>query len=129
VLAVLGAAVRRAEVTGDSMVPTLAPGDRLLVLRLGHRKFLRPGSLVMVAAPPVPGRPAQMVKRLVDHHGSTVAVVGDNPDASTDSRSFGRLPLRSVTGLVFYRYAPAERTGAIGLWRGPFGARQYAGQR
>jgi nickel-type superoxide dismutase maturation protease len=110
----VGAAVRRVEVTGDSMVPTLAPGDRLLVLRLGHRKFLRPGSLVTVAAPPGAGRPAEMVKRVVDGGGSTVAVVGDNPDASTDSRSFGRLPLRSVTGLVFYRYAPAERTGAIG---------------
>ncbi len=95
------------------MVPTLEPGDRLLVLCLGHRTLLRPGSLVTLAAPPGPGRPTRIVKRVVDHHGSTVAVVGDNPDLSTDSRSFGRLPLRSVTGLVLYRYAPAERAGAV----------------
>ncbi len=103
----------RVEVAGDSMTPTLEPGDRLLVLRLGHRWRLRPGDLVTLGAPPGPGRPARLVKRVVDADGASVEVAGDNPVASTDSRTFGRLPARAVTGKVLYRYAPPERAGIV----------------
>ncbi len=95
------------------MTPTLEAGDRLLVLRLGHRWRLRPGDLVTLEAPPGPGRPARLVKRVVDADGTSVEVAGDNPVASTDSRTFGRLPARTVTGKVLYRYAPPERAGIV----------------
>ncbi len=94
------------------MSPTLEPGDRLLVLRVGHRLRLRPGDLVTVRLPG-DGAGRVAVKRIVDLDGSTVEVVGDNTGASTDSRSFGRRPLGDVTGLVLYRYLPPERAGIV----------------
>jgi len=100
--------VRRVEVHGDSMRPTLLPGDRLLVLR-GRRA--RTGDLVTLPDPRAPHR--DMVKR-VDHPGAggrTVVVSGDNPDASTDSRTFGAVPATSIGGRVVYRYFPAARRG------------------
>jgi nickel-type superoxide dismutase maturation protease len=109
----LGLVFGRVEVVGESMVPTLRPGDRLVVLRWGHRLLLRPGDLVTITPPPRSGRPGRLVKRVVDCDGATVAVAGDNADASTDSRSFGRLPRSAVTGKVLYRYAPSGRTGVV----------------
>ncbi|MBA2751535.1 MAG: nickel-type superoxide dismutase maturation protease [Actinobacteria bacterium] len=96
----------RVEVEGDIMRPTLLPGDRLLVLR---RRRASPGDLVVVADPRPPGR--LMVKRVAgaDHLGWTV--LGDNPAASTDSRTFG--PLARLEGRPFYRYHPAHRAGRL----------------
>ena len=96
------------------MLPTLAPGDRLLVLRIGHRRFIRAGDLVTVRDPREDGSHRILVKRVRDLDGESAEVTGDNPDASTDSRSFGRVPFSSVTGRVLYRYAPASRTGRVG---------------
>ncbi|HEX2064345.1 MAG TPA: S26 family signal peptidase, partial [Acidimicrobiales bacterium] len=59
VAAAASALLRRVEVQGDSMRPTLLAGDRLLVLRLGP---VRPGDLVVVADPRQPDR--RMVKRV-----------------------------------------------------------------
>jgi len=117
-LALLGAigaaaAFFRVVVEGDSMLPTLEPGDRLVVLRSGHRLRLRPGDLVTVRDPREEGPGRVLVKRIADLDRSEAEVIGDNPDASTDSRSFGRVPLTSVTGRVLYRYAPAQRAGRV----------------
>jgi hypothetical protein len=54
-----------------------------------------------------------LVKRVGDVDSDSAEVAGDNPDASTDSRTFGRVPLGSVTGKVLYRYFPAERAGVV----------------
>lgn len=43
----------------------------------------------------------------------TVFVVGDCPARSTDSRSWGPLPLDNVVGRPFVRVWPLERAGAI----------------
>jgi nickel-type superoxide dismutase maturation protease len=101
--------VGRVEVDGESMVPTLLPGDRLVVVR-GLRP--RAGDLVTVADPRAPQR--VVVKRVAAVAGgslSTVVVRGDNPAASTDSRTFGPVPARSVRGRVVYRYFPERRRG------------------
>jgi nickel-type superoxide dismutase maturation protease len=108
-----GVLLRRVEVTGDSMAPTLLPGDRLLVLRVGGRRPLKPGDLVTIRPPPDPGRPPVLVKRVVRCDDTGIEVRGDNLGASTDSRTFGRLPRRAVTGKVLYRYAPVDRAGAL----------------
>jgi nickel-type superoxide dismutase maturation protease len=102
---------RRVEVSGDSMQPTLAPGDRLLV-RPSRRPL--PGDVVAIADPRRPGR--TLVKRVsaVDGDGSLV-VAGDNPAASTDSRTFGAVPRHLVRGVAFYRYGPAGRSGRLPL--------------
>jgi nickel-type superoxide dismutase maturation protease len=109
----LAAVFSRVVVSGDSMLPTLEPGDRLLVLRHVHRRGLRLGDLVTVCDPRDDGPRRVLVKRVGGADRESVEVVGDNPDASTDSRSFGRVPLAFVTGKVLYRYAPAERAGVV----------------
>ena len=100
--------VRRVEVVGDSMLPTLHAGDRLLVLRLARP---RPGDVVAVVDPRSPAR--IMVKRVAAVDAAGVSVLGDNPPASTDSRDLGPLAPAAVRGRVFYRYFPASRRGRL----------------
>jgi len=103
--------LRRVEVTGESMQPSLRPGDRLLVARVPAAWPLRIGSLVAVPDPRSPRR--LLVKRAVLTGPGWVDVRGDEPDRSTDSRTFGPVPRRSVLGPVLYRYAPPGRTGRL----------------
>jgi inner membrane protease subunit 1 len=92
---------RRFVVSGDSMLPTLRPGDRLLVARLGHAKQ---GEIVVVRDPRSPSR--LICKRVVSADARHIVVRGDNPDASTDSRAFGPVPVEWVVGRVLRRYYP-----------------------
>jgi nickel-type superoxide dismutase maturation protease len=121
ITATLSRCVRRVEVAGSSMVPALAPGDRLVVLRLPGRRqpWPAPGSVVAVRDPTVADR--VLVKRVssVDRAAGVLEVLGDARDASTDSRSFGVLPRSAIVGRVVYRYAPAARSGP-GPWPGEY---------
>ena len=108
-VAAAAVAHERLAVQGASMIPTLRPGDRLVVRRWPRR--LAPGALVVVTDPRDPLR--LMVKRVAAVHGDAVTLLGDNPAASTDSRTWGPVPARAVRGRVVYRYAPAERTGRL----------------
>jgi nickel-type superoxide dismutase maturation protease len=103
--------LRRLQVAGESMVPTLLPGDRVLVWRgLGPlRPPLRVGDLVAVVDPREPER--VMVKRVLRVAGTEVSVQGDNEAASTDSRHFGPVSAAAIRGRVIYRYLPEERRG------------------
>ncbi len=96
----------RVEVVGDSMRPTLEPGDRLVVSRV--RRAL-PGDLVAVADPRQPRR--IVVKRLADVTALGLTVLGDNAAASTDSRVFGPVSPGGLRGRVVYRYHPVHRRG------------------
>jgi nickel-type superoxide dismutase maturation protease len=113
-IGVVGAAMvfTRVVVEGDSMLPTLVEGDRLLVVRIGHRPRLRPGDLVTLRDPRA-GGPVGLVKRVADLDGESADVRGDNPSASTDSRAFGRVPIACLTGKVLYRYGPPGRSGGV----------------
>jgi signal peptidase I len=118
----LAARCERVEVTGASMAPTLLEGDRLVVV---SSRRLRPGDLVVLPDPRTAERP--LVKRLAAlPHGSArvgdvileagtdeVIVLGDNPSASTDSRTLGPVPLAAITGRAVYRYHPPERAGRL----------------
>jgi nickel-type superoxide dismutase maturation protease len=90
------------------MVPTLLPGDRLLVVR---RRSLEVGDVVALRDPRSTGR--TIVKRVAAVGADHVVVHGDDPSASTDSRDFGPVPRRLVLGRVVYRYAPAVRAGRV----------------
>ena len=100
---------RRLQVVGDSLRPALEAGDRVLAVRRGGRRRVRPGQLVVVRDPRQPSR--LMVKRATAVVPGGVMVLGDNAAASTDSRVFG--PVEGVWGRVVYRYAPAARAGRL----------------
>lgn len=106
------------DVEGTSMLPTLRPGDRLLVaprwLRPPHR-----GSLVVVSDPRQPDR--RTVKRVAGLPGDRVeggddqrwelgagqlVVLGDNRDGSTDSRTYGPVNVADVRATVLARVRP-----------------------
>jgi len=106
--------LRRLRVTGESMVPTLLPGDRVLVAGgLGPLRVpIRPGDLVAVTDPRQPDR--VVVKRVAAVASGRVEVRGDNEAASTDSRHFGPVDAATVVGRVIYRYHPEDRRGRLG---------------
>src|SRR5947209_2298944 len=68
--------IRRVEVRGDSMRPTLEPGDRLLVVRGGPARV---GDVVAVGDPRTPAR--TMLKRVAARGPAGVTVLGDNAAA------------------------------------------------
>ncbi|WP_331272782.1 S24 family peptidase [Motilibacter deserti] len=94
----------RVEVTGRSMLPTLHPGDRLLVMR---GRTPRVGDLVVVR---LPDRPLS-VKRAGARDDDGWWVESDNPGEGTDSWTIGRpVPPEDVEGVVVWRYRPLRRT-------------------
>ena len=102
--------IRRVAVHGESMLPALAPGDRLVVVpawRLG------PGDVVALRDPRAPRH--VLIKRVVDVDRALglVSVAGDNRAVSTDSRLFGPVPRRAVLGRAAYRYGPPGREGWV----------------
>jgi nickel-type superoxide dismutase maturation protease len=104
----------RVAVEGDSMRPALEAGDRLVATRRGA---LRMGSIVVVEHPERPG--FELVKRIHGLPGDPVDgrvlgpdelwVLGDDPDVSTDSRSFGPVPGARIQGVARLRYGPLRR--------------------
>ncbi|MGH2381523.1 MAG: nickel-type superoxide dismutase maturation protease [Candidatus Limnocylindria bacterium] len=111
-LAFLGAlAARRwldvVEVRGRSMLPTLQPGDRLLVLRASSRL----GDVVVTHDPREPDR--ELIKRVSAADASGVTLRGDNAAASTDARVFGAIPATRVQWRVIGRYWPPGRAGRL----------------
>jgi signal peptidase I len=116
-------------VTGDSMMPALAPGDRVLVcrVRLGN---LRRGQMVVAERPDANGAWAKLprgqvgsrrwlVKRVAALPGDPwpvgrskadvarplvpphrFAILGDNEAWSVDSRTFGCIPGDRLLGIV-----------------------------
>jgi phage repressor protein C with HTH and peptisase S24 domain len=84
------------------MLPTLAPGDCLLV-RPGA--VVRPGDVVVARFPTRPG--LLVVKRAVAPVGELWDVRGDNPAVADDSRRYGPA---EVLSRVLLRYWPLPPT-------------------
>ena len=102
------------EVRGGSMAPSLLPGDRLLVESHTYQgRPPRPGEVVLAADPREPER--ELIKRVasVDAAGAAAELRGDAPEASTDSREFGAVPLSEIRWRAVYRYWPPQRVGPL----------------
>ena len=93
--------MRAVLVEGPSMLPTLHPGDCLLVRR---PRRVRAGALVVARFPTRPG--LLVVKRAVRPEGDLWWVEGDNPVVTDDSRRYGPA---EVVGVVLLRYWPVRR--------------------
>lgn len=104
----------RVAVEGDSMRPTLVPGDWLLVDPDAYVDGApQVGDLVLVPDPRSPSR--LLVKRVAEVHegGRELLVAGDAPDESTDSRTFGSVQVKALEGRPWFRYWPLGRLGQI----------------
>jgi signal peptidase I len=120
------AAARRARlepmlVHGESMRPTLVPGQRIAVGP--PARPLRRGAVVVVRHPHqdglevvkrVVGLPGERVRLLGDRPEVTLGpdeyfVLGDNREASTDGRAFGPVGWDRIVGEVRFAYWPPRR--------------------
>ncbi len=101
---------RRVVVRDESMLPTLRPGDRLLVDCRAYRdRPPRVGEVVVLVDPEDAAR--WLVKRVsqVDPSAGSVEVRGDAAESARDSRRFGPVPTSSLIGRVYRCYFPADR--------------------
>jgi signal peptidase I len=115
VLVSLARALDVVAVQGDSMAPSLRPGDRLVVARL--TRLPRPREIVVARDPRDPDR--ELVKRVASVSGGAVTLIGDNPSRSTDARAFGAVPVADVRWRVLFRLAAPSRTPPGALRRSP----------
>jgi nickel-type superoxide dismutase maturation protease len=98
-------------VRGTSMAPTLLPGELLLVERWTFRRRPpRTGDVVLARDPRA--RDRELIKRVATVIDGAVELRGDG-SATTDSRTFGRVPVSEVAWRVAVRYWPLGRIGPI----------------
>ena len=84
------------------MLPTLQPGDFLLVKRT-QDFFI--GDLVVVLH-----EENKLIKRVVDEQQNQIWLSGDNVKESNDSRFFGWVDKDQVLGKVILKYWPKLKT-------------------
>jgi nickel-type superoxide dismutase maturation protease len=94
-------------VKGESMLPALRPGDRLII-RLGAK--VRAGDVVVARHPGDAGA-GLVVKRAFRRTPAGWWLESDNQRAAgrRDSWDFGAVPDRDITGRVVARYWPPAR--------------------
>ena len=101
------------QVEGDSMLPSLQPKQRLLVkLRRQGDQSPTPGTVVVCRHPNEIN--LVITKRVWPSNDGWLELRGDNPEASTDSRHFGLVPLDrligEVTAVISSTDLPSDRT-------------------
>ncbi len=99
---------RRVIVRGWSMTPTLVPGERVLFDRIAYQAGPpRIGDIVLARHPARPG--VRMIKRVAEQERDGYVLLGDNSEASTDSRRLGLFRREDILALAWAVYWPAER--------------------
>lgn len=95
---------RKIRVRGPSMLPEFAPGDELFLdPRAYRRRAPCVGDVVMARHPLAPQEIILKRVAFVSPDGR-VFLRGDNPQASTDSRTLGLFPPEHILGRVTSRY-------------------------
>ena len=98
------------QVEGYSMWPTLKPKDRVIVRPLNqHSDLPTIGAIVVCIHPQQPAR--RVIKRLSAVTGNQLTILGDCPDASTDSRKWGSLLRECLIGEVVALVATPLKQG------------------
>lgn len=105
----VGRLVDVVQVRGRSMLPTLRPDDRLIVVR-GLRP-VRVGDVVLALDPRDAAR--ELVKRVAAIGPEGVTLHGDNPSLSSDGRTFGALPAAAIRWRAVARCWPPGRAGRL----------------
>ncbi len=100
---------KRVAVRGRSMLPALAPGERVLFDRLAYvLERPRTGDIVLARHPARPG--VRMIKRVAEKVGrDEYLLFGDNADASTDSRTLGAFQRGDIVARSWLVFWPPER--------------------
>ena len=88
------------------MQPSLEPGDRVLVRRLGRKPAPRLESVVVTWHPQ--RNKLRLIKRLKSVEETGLWLLGDNPAESTDSRQLGAVPSNLLIGEVVGRLPRGE---------------------
>lgn len=81
-------------VVGVSMAPKLRPGQLIMATPLFRR--LHPGQVIIFRK-----NDREQIKRIEQIRDDHVFVIGDNLDASTDSRQFGWVDRGEIVARVF----------------------------
>lgn len=145
---IINAVTSRVLVQNISMLPTLNPGELLLVNKLAYKLGdPRHGDIVVFHAPNNPGE--DYIKRIIgvpgdqvnisneqvvvngvvlrepylaqqpNYNGSWIVpedklfVLGDNRNASSDSHSWGFVPMSEVVGKALFVYWPLDKIGSL----------------
>ncbi|MEI6361953.1 MAG: nickel-type superoxide dismutase maturation protease [Actinomycetes bacterium] len=96
----------RVRVIGPSMEPAVRNGEWWLVRRT---RDIAAGQVALLVHPK---RPDALVVKRVDHRGTEGWwVLGDNSEASEDSRQFGEVSDEGIVGRLVWRYHPLRRQG------------------
>jgi hypothetical protein len=121
--AALRTGIWRAAVAEESMLPSLRPGDFLL-LDPTTRRWPRRGSVVVIREP---GSDVLAIKRIAARGGDHVAIdgglvhldadeawlLGDAPGVSVDSRAYGPVDADRIVARAWLRYWPLRRIGRV----------------
>ncbi len=102
---------RRVIVRGESMLPALRPGERVLFDRLAYLVGQpRVGEVVLARHPARPG--VRLIKRVAEQEGlgpDEFWLIGDNAEGSTDSRTLGPFRREDILARAWVVYWPPER--------------------
>lgn len=87
----------RYTVFGNSMLPTLKPGQDVLTFNWWKLVGIKAGDLVVIKV-----NDKEMIKRIQGVFDQNIFVVGDNEKESTDSRKFGSISRDQIVGKVIW---------------------------
>lgn len=90
--------VKKYEISGISMSPSLNPGDTVFASPLPYFFSSPKKNDIIICQDPRDKR--ILVKRITKIYNRKYFVSGDNPNSSTDSRTFGLINRRGIVGKV-----------------------------
>jgi len=94
---------QRFRVTGNSMLPVLQPGEEVLMIPYNAANCPQVGDIVVAVHPTQPNLP--LIKRVTAVlEDGCCFLQGDNPEESTDSRTFGWVDPETIMGRVTCRF-------------------------